>query len=196
LSIQERAEDLKGAAVDETPVRTRSMPTLAIALLALAGVLFIIGAFVPAATVELPTGSSTASLWDQDWEGIASLVLGIVLLLAAAWALWGRGNLRGPGIAIAVAGLAGAGLALYKMLTVKSEAIDGVAASLAAQQGVPVEATQPVAQQLFDSGQASVSIGIGLYLVLIAGILTIVGGVMLAMRTSPKGVGSTPSGTV
>jgi hypothetical protein len=172
------------------------MPTLAIALLALAGVLFIIGAFVPAATVELPTGSSTASLWDQDWEGIASLVLGIVLLLAAAWALWGRGNLRGPGIAIAVAGLAGAGLALYKMLTVKSEAIDGVAASLAAQQGVPVEATQPVAQQLFDSGQASVSIGIGLYLVLIAGILTIVGGVMLAMRTSPEGVGSTPSGTV
>jgi hypothetical protein len=179
--------------MDEPSVRKSPIPTLGIGLLALGGVLFIVGAFVPAATVELPTGSSSASLWDQDWEGIASLVLGIALLLAAAWALWAKGNLRALGIAILVAGLAGAGLALYKILNVESEAVDGVAASLAAQQGVPIEATQPVAQQLFDSGQASVSVGIGLYLVLIAGVLTIVGGIMLAMSTSPKPAGSPPA---
>lgn len=178
--------------MDES-VRRRSIPTLGIGLLALGGVLFIIGAFVPAATVHLPTGSSSASLWDQDWEGIASLVLGIALLLAAAWALWGKGSLRPLGIAILVAGLAGAGLALYKILNVKSEAVDGVAESLAAQQGVAVEVAKPVAQQLFDSGQATVSVGIGLYLVLIAGVLAIVGGVMLAMATSSKGAGSTPA---
>lgn len=164
------------------------MPALGIALLLIGGALFIIGAFVPAATVTLPTGSASESLWDQDWEGIASLALGIVLLLAAVWAVWARGMPRAGGLAILVAGLAGAGLALYKVLTVESEAVDGVATSLASQQGIPVEAAKPVAQQLFDSGQASVSVDIGLYLVLIAGVLTIVGGIMLALSPSPQRV--------
>jgi hypothetical protein len=167
------------------------MPTLGAVLLVVGGALFIIGAFVPAATVKLPTGSASESLWDQDWEGIASLALGIVLLVAAAWALWARDTLRAGGLAILVAGLAGTGLALYKILTVESEAVDGVASSLARQQGIPVESANPVAQQLFDSGQASVAVDIGLYLVLIAGVLTIVGGILLAMSPSMRRIPST-----
>jgi hypothetical protein len=177
--------------MDEPSVKRRSVPTLGIALLVIGGALFIIGAFVSAATVKLPTGSVSESLWDQDWEGIASLALGIVLLLAAAWAVWARGTLRAGGLAILVAGLGGTGLALYKILTVEAEAVDGVAASLALQQGIPVAGAKPVAQQLFDSGQASVSVEIGLYLVLIAGVLTIVGGIMLAMSHSPQRIPST-----
>jgi len=111
--------------------------------------------------------------------------------VAAAWALWARDTLRAGGLAILVAGLAGTGLALYKILTVESEAVDGVASSLARQQGIPVESANPVAQQLFDSGQASVAVDIGLYLVLIAGVLTIVGGILLAMSPSMRRIPST-----
>jgi hypothetical protein len=179
--------------MDESSVGRRSMPTLGVVLLVIAGALFIIGAFVSAAKVTLPTGSSSSSLWDQDWEGIASLVLGILLLLAAAWAMWSKGSLRAAGLVIAVLGLAGAGLALYKILNVESEAVDGVAESLALQQGVAVEATKPVAQQLFDTGQASVSVDIGLYLVLAAGVLTIVAGLVLAMSSSSQRVLSPPA---
>jgi hypothetical protein len=174
------------------PSGTRgSVPVLGIGLLLIGGALFIIGAFVPAATVKLPTGSASESLWDQDWEGIASLVLGILILLVAAWAVWARGIPRVGAIVILVAGLAGTAFALYKVLTVESEAVDGVAASLALQQGIPVAAAKPVAQQLFDSGQASVSVDIGLYLVLIAGVLTILGGILLRMSPSSRRTPST-----
>ena len=178
--------------MDQPSSRKGNLATLGIALLVLGGALFIIGAFVPAARVKLPTGSSSSSLWDQDWEGIASLSLGIVLLLAAVWAASGPRGLRAGGVVIMAAGAAGSALALYKILNVESEAVDGVAANLAQQQGAPVEVTKPLVQQLFDSGQASVSVRIGLYLVLIAGVLTIVGGLMLAMSSSRERVTSNP----
>ncbi len=164
---------------DPSGVR-RSMPTLGIALLIIAGVLFIVGTFVPAATVKVQGQSESAALWD-GWEGKASLILGIVLLGAALWAMRGRAMGAGGLLAVLI-GVAGTALALWKIFTIESEAVDRLAEATAGQQGVPVEAARPAVQQLFDSGAASVSVAIGLYLVVIAGVLTIVGGIVLAMR--------------
>jgi hypothetical protein len=160
----------------------RPLPIVGVVLLAVAGILLIVGAFVPAGTVDIQgQGSSSSSLWDQDWEGWAALVVGIVLLLGAAWALMSRPNLRVAGVIFAVLGIAATVLAVYKIVNIESEAIDRVAAEVAAQQGAPVDAVKPTIQQLFDSGAASASVSIGLWLVVIAGVIAVVAGIMLAM---------------
>jgi hypothetical protein len=160
----------------------RSMPSLGVVLLIVAGALFIVGTFVPAASVDIQgQASSSASLWDEDWEGWASLIVGIVLLLGAAWVLMARRDVRAAGWAFAVLGLAGAALAIYKIVNIESEAVNEIAAQTAAQQGVPAEAARPAIQQLFDSGAASVTVTTGLWIVVIAGVVALVAGILLAM---------------
>jgi hypothetical protein len=165
----------------------RPLPTVGVVLLAVAGILLIVGAFVPAGSVDIQgQGSSSSSLWDQDWEGWAALVVGIVLLLGAAWAMTSPPGLRAAGVLFAILGVAATVLAVYKIVNIESEAIDRVAAEAAAQQGAPVEAVKPAIQQLFDSGAASASVSIGLWLVVIAGVIALVAGIMLAMARSSE----------
>jgi hypothetical protein len=173
--------------VDQAPGTRSTTTNVGLLLLLIAGVLFLIGAFVTAATVTIQGQSQTATLWD-GWEGKASLILGIVLLATGVgiWAMRERVNRRAVGALIAVVGLAATIFALVKILTVESEAVNAACAAAAAQQGVPVAAAKQAVQRLFDSGIASVSTGLGLYLVIIAGILTIASGVVLAMTRSAE----------
>jgi hypothetical protein len=165
----------------------RPLPSLGVVLLAVAGILLIVGAFVPAGSVDIQgQGSSSSSLWDQDWEGWAALIVGIVLLLGAGWAMMSRPNLRAAGVLFALLGVAATVLAVYKIVNIESEAIDRVAAEVAAQQGAPVDAVKPSIQQLFDAGAASASVSIGLWLVVIAGVIAVVAGILMAMARSAQ----------
>jgi hypothetical protein len=158
----------------------QSAPTFGITLLAIAGLLFIIGAFVPAASVEIQGRSESAALWD-GWEGKAALIVGILVLLAAAWALLTSMDVRGAGVAIFALGLAAMIMAIYKIASIESEAVNDLAAAAAARQNVPVEAAKGTIQRLFDAGVASVDVTIGLWMVVAAGILTVLGGIVLAL---------------
>jgi uncharacterized membrane protein len=157
-----------------------------VVLLIVAGILFIVGAFVPAATAEIQGRSTSTSLWDQDWEGWASLIVGIVLLLGAAWLMMSRRDVRAVGVAVAVLRIAGAAVAIYKILNIESEAVNRAAPLVAARTGIPLEAAKQALEQLFAAGAASVTVSIGLWLVVIAGVVALVAGIMLAMARSAQ----------
>jgi hypothetical protein len=139
----------------ESSSMRRSMPAAGVPLLAIAGALFIIGAFVTAATVTVQGQSSTATLWD-GWEGKASLILGIAILGSAAILWMSERSSRAAGWTIAIVGLVATVFAIFKIVSIESEAVDSLAAVTAAQRGIPLEAAKQAAQQLFDMGIASV----------------------------------------
>ncbi|HJP65856.1 MAG TPA: hypothetical protein VKA30_06095 [Actinomycetota bacterium] len=183
--------------MDQAPGARRSSPVLGVGLLLTAGVLFVIGAFVTAATVIVQGRATTATLWD-GWEGKAALIVGLLLLAAAGvvWEMRDRLNVRAAGAMIAIVGIAATIVAIAKIAGIESEAIDSIAALTAAQRGVPAQATRPAVQALFDSGAASVSTGVGLYLVVIAGLVTVAAGAVMTMaRTAVGPREQTPAAT-
>jgi hypothetical protein len=120
---------------------------------------------VPAGSLPSQTVSGT-----DGWEGKAAIVAGIVAIVVAVIAM--RETRKGLGVLLIVAGVLGAGVALYDVVTVndqKDAAIEDAAPGLAAL-GVQTS-------QLSDA--IDVSLQAGIWICIISGLVVVVGGAMV-----------------
>ena len=152
-------------------------PTPIAGLLAvLGGALLAIGSFLDWAEVSGGGTSVTASGIDGT-DGWITLVAGVLVLLAGV-ALLGVAGRKIIAIVAIVAGLVGGGVGLYDALTAKDRVLDDAAEELAPQVGNTPEEVRALLDQAIDAGEIGISISIGLYMVIIGGVLGIVGGVL------------------
>src|SRR5215216_4074468 len=77
-----------------------------------------------------------------------------------------------------ILGLVGGGIGLYDALTAKDSVLDAAAEELAPTFGASAQEVRTVLDQAIDAGQLSVSIGIGLYVVIGGGVVALAGGIL------------------
>jgi len=100
---------------------------------------------------------------------IVAVVAGIVMA---------TGTKRVLAVLVILAGIVGGGIGLYDALTAKDSVLDAAAEELAPSFGASAQEVRTVLDQAIDAGQFSVSIGIGLYVVIGGGIVALVGGIL------------------
>jgi hypothetical protein len=142
------------------------------------GALLAVGSFLAWAQVSGGGTSVTAKGIDGS-DGYITLVAGIVAV--GAGVALGKRAKRGLAILVLLAGLVGGGLGLYDALTAKDSVLDAAAEELAPSVGAGVEEVRALLDAAIDSGELSISISIGLYVVIAGGALALVGG-LLSMR--------------
>jgi hypothetical protein len=150
------------------------------------GLLLAIGSFLSWATVSGGGDSVSASGTDGS-DGYITLICGVIALaIGAAWFAKGAGK-RALAILVLLAGLIGGGVGVYDAMTAKDSVLDGAAEELAPSFGVPADQVRVLLDQAIDAGQLSISLSIGLYMVIGGGLLALVGGVlgMRARGTEP-----------
>jgi hypothetical protein len=159
----------------ETPT-TPIGPVLAI----VGGVLLAIGSFLTWAEVS-GGGQSESVSGTEGSDGWITLVAGVLVVAAGVAAF--KAVRRPLAMLIIATGLVGAGVGLYDALTAKENVISEVAEQSAAATGASVAEVRAVLDQLIDSGQIGISIGIGLYVVIVGGVLAVVGGALQLSST-------------
>jgi len=101
--------------------------------------------------------------------GLVAIVVGIVMA---------RGTKRVLAVLVILAGIVGGGIGLYDALTAKDSVLDAAAEELAPSFGVSADQVRTALDQAIDAGQLSVSISIGLYVVIAGGVVAVVGGIL------------------
>jgi tryptophan-associated transmembrane protein len=158
-----------------------SRPTPLGPILAVAGgALLAIGSFLTWAEVS-GGGQSESVTGTEGSDGWITLVAGVLVVAAGVAAF--KAVRRPLAILIVAMGLVGGGVGLYDALTAKENVISEVAEQSAASTGASVAEVRAVLDQLIDSGQIGISIGIGLYVVIVGGVLAVVGGALQLSRT-------------
>jgi hypothetical protein len=158
-----------------------SRPTPLGPILAVAGgALLAIGSFLTWAEVS-GGGQSESVSGTEGSDGWITLVAGVLVVAAGVAAF--KAVRRPLAILIIAMGLVGGGVGLYDALTAKENVISEVAEQSAASTGASVAEVRAVLDQLIDSGQIGISIGIGLYIVIVGGVLAVVGGLLQLSRT-------------
>ena len=146
------------------------------AILAIAGgALLGIGSFLAWAEVSGGGTSVTAKGIDGS-DGYITLGAGVVALLVGVLLL--RQARRALAILAILAGLVGGGVAVYDALTAKDSVLDSAAEELAPTVGASPEQVRELLDQAIDAGQLSISLSIGIYVVIVGGVLALVGGVV------------------
>ena len=146
------------------------------AILAIAGgALLGIGSFLAWAEVAGGGTSVTAKGIDGS-DGYITLGAGVVALLVGVLLL--RQARRALAILAILAGLVGGGVAVYDALTAKDSVLDSAAEELAPTVGASPEQVRELLDQAIDAGQLSISLSIGIYVVIVGGVLALVGGVV------------------
>ena len=179
----------------EAPPPTASPVPAVLAILG--GLLVILGSFltwfsVTADASALGGGSATISVTGMDGDGTITLVAGIVLVILGGVMFVMRGrNITAISIIALLGGVVAALVAIYDISTAKSNATDSVASTIAAQSNGRVSVDQ--ARQVLTLVHFNISVGIGVILVAIAGIVGAVGGA-LGIRASR--MAATPAGAV
>ena len=97
-------------------------------------------------------------------------------------------------VLVILAGIVGGGIGLYDALTAKDSVLDAAAEELAPTFGASAEQVRLALDQAIDAGQLSVSISIGLYVVIAGGVVALIGGI-LGLRGSTAEPAAAP-GTV
>ena len=163
----------------------------------LGGLLVILGSFltwfsVTADASALGGRSVTISVNGMDGDGTITLVTGIVLVILGGVMFVMRGrNVTAISIIALLAGVVAAIVAIYDITTAKSNATDSVAQTIADQSNGQVSVDQ--ARQVLTLVHFNISVGIGVILVAVAGIVGAVGGA-LGIRESR--MAATPAGAV
>ncbi len=179
----------------EAPPPTASPVPAVLAILG--GLLVVLGSFltwfsVTADASALGGGSATISVTGMDGDGTITLVAGIILVILGAVMFVMRGrNMTAISIIALLGGVVAALVAIYDISTAKSNATDSVASTIAAQSNGRVSVDQ--ARQVLTLVHFNISVGIGVILVAIAGIVGAVGGA-LGIRASR--MAATPAGAV
>jgi hypothetical protein len=142
------------------------------------GALLAIGSFLPWAEVSGNGVSSSASGIDGS-DGFVTVVAGAVAIVTGIVAM--RAGRRLLAILAVVAGLVGGGLGVYDALTAEDSVLDTAAEEIAPQFGVTPEQVRTLLDEAIAGGELSVSISIGLYVVIAGGALALVGGAIQMM---------------
>ena len=139
------------------------------------GALMALGSFLAWAEVSGGGTSVTAKGVDGS-DGYITLVAGLVAV--AAGVVMARGTRRVLAVLMILAGIVGGGLGLYDALTAKDSVLDAAAEELAPAFEVSVQQVRTVLDQAIDARELSVSISVGLYVVIGGGIVALVGGIL------------------
>jgi len=139
------------------------------------GALLAIGSFLTWATVS-GAGTEVSAKGVDGSDGYYTLVAGLVALACGLVSM--KAGRRALAVVAIVAGLLGAGVGLYDALTAKDRVLDSAAEQAATQLGATPEEVRTFLDEAIDAGQLSISITIGLYVVIGGGVIAIVGGVM------------------
>ena len=175
--------------MDHTEGSTRA-PVGAI-LAIVGGALLAVGSFLVWAEVSGGGTSVTAKGVDGS-DGYITLAAGAVALLVGI--AMTRQARRMLAVLVILAGIVGGGIGLYDALTAKDSVLDAAAEELAPTFGASAEQVRVALDQAIDAGQLSVSISIGLYVVIAGGVVALIGGI-LGLRGSTAEPAAAP-GTV
>jgi hypothetical protein len=139
------------------------------------GALLAVGSFLDWAEVSGGGTSVTASGVDGS-DGYITLIAGIVAVVAGL--VMGKGTRRMLAVLVILAGIVGGGIGLYDALTAKDSVLDAAAEELAPTFGATTQQVRTVLDEAIDAGQLSVSISIGLYVVIAGGVVALAGGIL------------------
>ncbi len=160
---------------------------------AVGGLLAVVGSVLVWFSVKADTSSLGGQVMTNSVKGtdasdgkvtlVAGLiVIGVGLAIALGWAARAR---RGLSVLVILAGAAAGGLALYDVLTAKSQVIDA-AVDEVGNAGLGVGQVRGLLEEAFDTGILKITPGIGIILVIAGGALALVAGVMgVASRAEP-----------
>ena len=157
------------------------------------GVVIVIGSILSWAKASV-TGFSATAKGINGWEGKATILGGVILLIggiAALAAPGARALLRA--LAIVGGGIA-AGVGIHTALTAKDQVIDDAASEIGKQLGIPFNQARASVQQAIDQGALKISLEVGLYLVIVGGLVGIAAGLLALARRAPSPPLATPSG--
>jgi hypothetical protein len=140
------------------------------------GALMALGSFLAWAEVSGGGTSVTAKGVDGS-DGYITLVAGLVAVVAGGVVI-ARGTRRVLAVLMILAGIVGGGIGLYDALTAKDNVLDAAAEELAPTFGASAEQVRTALDQAIDAGQLSVSISIGLYVVIGGGVVALAGGII------------------
>jgi hypothetical protein len=152
------------------------------------GALMGLGSFLAWAEVSGGGTSVTAKGVDGS-DGYITLGAGLVAVVVGI--VMAKGTTRVLAVLVILAGIVGGGLALYDALTAKDSVLDAAAEELAPAFGASVQAVRIALDQAIDAGQLSVSISIGLYIVIGGGVVTLAGGILGLSSGEPAVPGQT-----
>jgi hypothetical protein len=158
------------------------------------GALMALGSFLAWAEVA-GGGTSVIAKGVDGSDGYITLVAGLVAVVAGIVIATGTGRVLAA-VLVILAGIVGGGIGLYDALTAKDSVLDAAAEELAPSFEASAQEVRTVLDQAIDAGQLSVSIGIGLYVVIGGGVVALAGGI-LGLRgwgeSAVPGQGATPA---
>jgi hypothetical protein len=141
-----------------------------------------LGSFL--AWAEVSGGGTTVTAKGVDGsDGYITLGAGLVAIVAGI--VMARGTKRVLAVLLILAGIVGGGIGLYDAMTAKDSVLDAAAEELAPTFGASTEQVRTALDQAIDAGQLSVTISIGLYVVIAGGVVVLVGGI-LGLRGSSE----------
>jgi hypothetical protein len=152
------------------------------------GALMALGSFLAWAEVSGGGTSVTAKGVDGS-DGYITLGAGLVAVVAGI--VMAMETRRVLAVLVILAGIVGGGLGLYDALTAKDSVLDAAAEELAPAFGASAQAVRIALDQAIDAGQLSVSISIGLYIVIGGGIVALAGGILGLRWGEPAAPGQT-----
>ena len=138
------------------------------------GTLLALGSFLAWAEVSSGYASVTAKGVDGS-HGYITLVAGVIAVVAGI--MMARGARRALAVLVILAGIVGGGIGLYDALTATDSLFDAAVEDLETSGATPQQARR-VLDQAIDAGQLSVSISVGLYVVIGGGVVALVGGTL------------------
>jgi hypothetical protein len=140
------------------------------------GALMALGSFLAWAEVA-GGGTSVIAKGVDGSDGYITLVAGLVAVVAGIVIATGTGRVLAA-VLVILAGIVGGGIGLYDALTAKDSVLDAAAEELAPSFEASAQEVRTVLDQAIDAGQLSVSIGIGLYVVIGGGVVALAGGIL------------------
>src|SRR4029453_13719674 len=155
-----------GARMNDTQNTARA--PIAMILGVVGGALMALGSFLAWAEVSGGQASVTAKGVDGP-GGNTTRVAGIGMA---------RGTKRMLAVLVILAGIVGGGIGLYDAVTAKDSVLDAAAEELAPSFGASAEQVRTALDQAIDAGQLSVTISIGLYVVIAGGVVALVVGIL------------------
>jgi hypothetical protein len=139
------------------------------------GALMALGSFLAWAEVSGGGTSVTAKGVDGS-DGYITLGAGLVAVVAGI--VMAMETRRVLAVLVILAGIIGGGLGLYDALTAKDSVLDAAAEELAPAFGASTQSVRTALDEAIDAGQLSVSISIGLYIVIGGGVVALAGGIL------------------
>lgn len=159
-----------------------------------AGILAVIGSFLSWAKASVPQGGlSVAAKGIDGWEGKATIVGGVILLVGGISALTGQAGARQRlRVSALIGGAMAAGVGIYTAITAKDQVIDSAASEIAKELSVTLEQAKAAVHQAIDQGALKIGLELGIFVVIGAGVIGIVAAVAATMsggEVSPSAMG-------